>query len=127
MAPHASAVAGAPAPPLSRLAALLGIESGEGMLVGGLVALYGILMLGVVFVQTRAFALFMDEFGAASLPYAYLTIAALASLSAFGLLRLARRVSFRASLLAIVAFLVAGCALFWLGLPALEPRRRLDG
>lgn len=115
MAPHASAVANAHAP-LSRLAALLGIEPGEGLLVGGLSALYCALILGVVFVQTIAFALFIGEFGVASLPYSYLTIAALASLVAFGSLRLAQRISFRASLLINLAFLTVGCLLLWLAL-----------
>ena len=116
MAPHASAVASAHAPPLSRLAALLGVEPGEGLLVGGLSALYCVLILGVVFVQTIAFALFIGEFGVGSLPYSYLTIAALASLVAFGSLRLARRISFRASLLINLAFLTVGCTLLWLAL-----------
>ena len=79
---------------------LLGVELGEGMLVGGLTGLYATLMLGVVFVQTIAFALFIREFGAGSLPYAYSSIAALASLVAFGFLRLARRTSFQLSLIA---------------------------
>lgn len=116
MAAHAPTVAGQQASPLSRLGALLGVEPGEGTLVGGLAALYGILMLGVVFVQAIAFAVFISEFGVTSLPYSYISIAVLASLSAFGFLKLAQRVTFRANLLANVAFLVAGCAIFWVGL-----------
>src|SRR5574337_1054723 len=102
--------------PLDRLRSLLGVEAGEGMRLGMLTALYAVLTMGVVFVQTIAFTLFLNEFGPRGLPYSYLATAGLASLVAFGYLKLSERVSFPALLTINVSFLVVGCALFWLWL-----------
>lgn len=101
---------------LDRTRALLGVEAGEGARVGGLAALFAILTLGVIFVQAIAFALFIDTFGTQSLPASYVASAILASLAAFGFLKLAERISFARVLLLNVATLIVGCTLFWLGL-----------
>lgn len=101
---------------LDWLRSILGVEVGEGARVGQLTALYAVLIFGVVFVQTIAFALFIAEFGPQGLPYSYLTSAALASLAAFGYLKLSERASFSALLTINVSFVVAGCVVFWLAL-----------
>ncbi len=101
---------------LGWLRSLLSVEVGEGARVGQLTALYAVLILGVVFVQTIAFALFIAEFGPQSLPYSYLTSATLASLAAFGYLKLSERASFPALLTISVGFVVVGCVAFWLTL-----------
>jgi hypothetical protein len=105
-----------PHPLLGRVLSLLGIESDEEARVGRLTALYAILVLGVVFVETIAFTLFIREFGSQSLPYAYIATAVLAPLAAFGFLRMGRRVSFQRLLIINVTFLIIGCTVFWMSL-----------
>lgn len=105
-----------PSPLADRLRTLLGVEAGEEAKVGGLAALFAILTLGVIFVQTIAFALFIDTFGTQRLPYSYVASAILASLAAFGFLKLAERISFTAVLLLNVTALIIGCTLFWAGI-----------
>lgn len=100
----------------SHLNTLLGVEPGEERLVGLLAALYFVLAVSFVFVQTTAYALFIDEFGARNLPFAYLSIALFSSSIAFLYLKLSERVAFRALLFANLAFLAAVSAAFWLGL-----------
>lgn len=97
-----------------RVRSWLGIEVGEGLRVGRLTALYAVLILGVVFVETIAFALFIREFGTRNLPYAYIVTAVLAPSAAFFFLRLGRRVSFQTLELTNVAFQMVCCTLFWL-------------
>src|SRR5690349_16473193 len=101
-------------PLLGRARSILGIEPGEEARVGRLTALYAILVLGVAFVETIAFTLFVREFGSHNLPYAYLVTAVLAPLAAFGFLRLGRRVSFQMLLIINLSFLIIGCIMFWL-------------
>jgi HEAT repeat protein len=103
-----------PYPLAGRVRSLLGVEAGEGARVGRLTALYAILILGVVFVETIAFALFIREFGTRNLPYAYIATAVLAPSAAFFFLRLGRRVSFQTLELIQVAFLMISCTVFWL-------------
>jgi ATP:ADP antiporter, AAA family len=105
-----------PHPLLGRIRSLLGIESGEAARVGRLTALYTILVLGVVFVETIAFTLFIREFGSQNLPYAYIATALLAPLAAFSYLRLGRHVSFQMLLSINVTFLIVGCTIFWISL-----------
>src|SRR5215212_4490473 len=105
-----------PYPLLGRVRSLLGIESGEERRVGKLTALYTILVLGVAFVETIAFTLFIREFGSPNLPYAYIATAVLAPLAAFSFLRLGRRVSFQMLLIINVTFLIIGCTIFWISL-----------
>ncbi len=81
-----------------------------------MVTLYFVISVAFVLVQTTAFALFVEEFGASSLPYAYLSVAVLSSLVAYLYLRLSQSVSFGASLSANLFFLAAMCVAFWAGL-----------
>jgi ATP:ADP antiporter, AAA family len=101
---------------LRKIQAFLGVEPGEGSRVWGLTALYAILIMGVVFVQTIAFALFLGEFGPQQLPYSYVSTAILASLSAYGFLKLAERMTFQNVLLLNIGFALVGCIIFWLAL-----------
>lgn len=100
----------------SRLSVLLGVERGEKRTLILLVTLNFAVSVAFVLVQTTAFGLFVDEFGSASLPYAYLSVAVLASAVAYAYLQLSRRVSFQAAQYANLAFLVSGCLAFWGGL-----------
>jgi MFS family permease len=103
-----------PHPLIGRVRSVLGIESGEETRVGRLTALYTIILLGVAFVETIAFTLFIREFGSQNLPYAYIATAVLAPLAAFGFLRLGRRVSFQKLLTINLTFLIVGCTIFWI-------------
>ncbi len=103
-------------PLLGRVCAWLGIEPGEEARVGKLTALYTLLVLGVAFVETIAFTLFVREFGSRNLPYAYIATAVLAPLAAFSCLRLGSRVSFQTLLISNVTFLIIGCTIFWMSL-----------
>src|SRR5215217_810934 len=103
-------------PLLGRVRSLLGIEPGEEARVARLTALYTILVLGVTFVETIAFTLFIREFGSQNLPYAYIATAVLAPLAAFGFLRLGRRVTFQRLLISNITFLIIGCTIFWVSL-----------
>src|SRR5689334_6898425 len=100
----------------SRVRSLFGVEVGEATRVEKLTALYTTLVLGVAFVETIAFTMFLREFGSQNLPYAYLVTAVLAPLAAFSFLRLGRRVSFRTLLVSNVTFLIIGCIIFWMSL-----------
>src|SRR4051812_14658717 len=101
-------------PLLGRVRSLLGIEPGEEARVGRLTALYTILVLGVAFVETIAFTLFIREFGSQNLPYAYIATAVLAPLAALSFLRLGRCVSFQMLLIINLTFLIVGCTIFWI-------------
>ena len=79
-------------PFLGRARSWLGIEAGESARVGRLIGLYTVLILGVVFVETIAFTLFVHEFGSQNLPYAYIATALLGPLAPLTFLRLGRRV-----------------------------------
>ncbi len=92
------------------------VRVGEGRTIGLLFAFYFLLMSGVVFVQTGAFGLFVAEFGAQNLPFAYIAIAVLASVVAVAFLKLAERVSPATVLFANLVFVAVGCAIFWFGL-----------
>ena len=94
----------------------LQIQPGEGRLTALLVSLYAALIMGVVFVQTMAFGLFIATFGPQGLPYSYVAIAVLASLVAFFYLKLSERVPFSTLLTLNLGFLMVGCLAFWFGL-----------
>jgi HEAT repeat protein/ATP/ADP translocase len=100
----------------SRLAAVFGVEAGEGRQVTLMVLLYFVISAAFVFVQTTAYGLFIEEFGSQNLPYAYLSVAILSSSIAFAYLKLSQRVSFTASLFANLGFLTSMCLVFWVGL-----------
>jgi AAA family ATP:ADP antiporter len=100
----------------SRLRALLGVEIGEGTTVTSMVALYFVISISFVLVQTTAFGLFVNEFGSQSLPFAYLSVAVLASLIAFLYLKLSDRLPFKAAQFTNLGFLAGMCLVFWIGL-----------
>lgn len=99
-----------------RLRALLGVEAGEERAIGMMVLLYFALAASFVFVQTSAYGLFIQEFGARQLPFAYLSIAVLASSFAFLYLQLSHRLGFQTLLLVNLGMLAIVCLVFWLGL-----------
>jgi ATP/ADP translocase len=101
---------------VERLLASLGVRREEVGLVGLLLALYFVLISAVVLIQSMAFGLFIADFGPQRLPYAYLTIAVLASLVAFAYLRIGARVSFGRLLSVNLGFLALGSLALWLGL-----------
>jgi CRP-like cAMP-binding protein/HEAT repeat protein len=69
-----------------------------------------------VITNATAFALFLDTFGAARLPYTYLGAAALAPLIGAGYLWLNRRVSFWTLILSALAFDAIALGLAWIAL-----------
>jgi AAA family ATP:ADP antiporter len=98
------------------LRTLFGVEAGEGNTISLMVLLYFAVSGAFVLVQTTAFGLFIEEFGSHDLPYAYLSVAVLASLIAFGYLKLSERLSFNAVQFANLGFLISMCLAFWAGL-----------
>lgn len=76
------------------------------------------LCLGLPRVTTNAtaFALFLDTFGAANLPYTYLGAAVLAPVIGAGYLWLQRRVSFWTLILCALAFDIVSLSVAWIGL-----------
>lgn len=99
-----------------RVLSLLGVQLGEARLVGRMLSLYLVLIGAVVLIQSMAFGLFIAEFGSGRLPYAYLTIAGLATVVSFAYLRLGARVSFERLLTFNLAFLALGSLVLWAGL-----------
>src|SRR5262245_30224548 len=98
------------------LLAFLNIRPGEGRLVG-LVLLYAILLYTVnVLTHTASYALFLAEFGAASLPNAYIGVAVFATLVSSLYLKLNERFSLTTGLIAVHVFLLLTLAAYWLGL-----------
>jgi ATP:ADP antiporter, AAA family len=100
----------------ARISKLLGVEAGEGRAVGLMAALYFVLAVSFVFVQTTAFGLFIGEYGPRNLPFAYLSVALLASAIAYLYLWLLERLAFRAVLFVNLGFLAGVSVVFWLGL-----------
>jgi len=100
----------------SRIRAVLGVEPGEGMTVTFMVTLYFVVSISFVLVQTTAFGLFVNEFGSQSLPFAYLSVAVLASLIAFLYLKVSDRLPFKSAQFANLGFLVGTCLIFWIAL-----------
>lgn len=100
----------------SRLAALFGVEPGEGRPLAAMVGLNFTISVAFVLVQTSAFALFIQSFGSHALPYAYFSVAALSSVIAYLFLRLSQRISFSAGLYINLAFLASVSLVFWMGL-----------
>jgi len=97
-----------------RITAFLNIEPGEERLISLLVLLYFILSLGVVFVQSMAFGVFIAEYGVQGLPYSYISIAFLASLVAVLYIRIGGRVSFARLLSINLIFLAVTTLLIWI-------------
>jgi AAA family ATP:ADP antiporter len=101
---------------LGRVRSWLGVEYGEAARVERLTALYTTLVLGVAFVETIAFTMFLREFGSQNLPYAYIATAVLTPLVAFSFLQLGARISFQTLLISNITFLITGCIMFWMSL-----------
>jgi len=88
------------------LLAFFNIHPGEGRLVA-LVLLYAILLYSVnVLTHTASYALFLAEFGAASLPYTFVGVAVFATLVSFVHLKLNERFSLATGLIAAQVFLL---------------------
>jgi ATP/ADP translocase len=103
------------------LLALFNIRPGEGRMVA-LVLLYAILLYTVnVLTRTASYALFLAEFGAANLPYAFVGVAVFASLASFAYLKLNERFSLTIVLIGAHGFLLLSLAAYWLGLYASAP------
>jgi ATP/ADP translocase/HEAT repeat protein len=81
-----------------------------------LVLLYFVLTVGVVFVQSMAFGVFLAEFTIQGLPFSYISIAFLASLVAALYIKLGRLVSFSKLLFINLIFLASVSLLVWLAL-----------
>ncbi len=94
----------------------MGIEQGEETAITLMVALYFVISVSFVLVQTTAFGLFVNQYGSQALPYAYLSTAVLASLVAFVYLKAAERLAFRAAQIVNLSFLICMCLAFWYGL-----------
>ena len=101
----------------NQLASLLKIEPGEERLIGLLVALYAVLILGVVLVQSMTFGVFLAEYTIKGLPFSYISIAIVASSVAVLYIKLAGRVPFSKLLSINVIFLTVVTLLVWLALP----------
>src|SRR5512139_1275874 len=92
------------------------MQPDEARPVGLFAGLYFALITGFVFLQSTTFSLFIAEFGAQRLPYAYLSIAALASLVAFLYLKLSGKINFSRLVTLNLAFLSLVCLVYWAGL-----------
>ena len=101
---------------LHRLASLLNIQSGEGRLVGLLLALAFCIGFVRLFIQTAAGTLFLSVFDVEALPYVYVGVAIVVPALGVGYGWLEARVSFRRLLLTNVGGLLAGSLALWLGL-----------
>lgn len=90
------------------------IQPGEGPLVVRLLLLYIFLGLSFALTSTAAYALFIEEFGANSLPYTFIGIAVGVSLIGFGYLWLNARLSLPRMLLTNLAFLLVMTLAIWI-------------
>src|SRR5215207_9992080 len=105
----------------SGLLAFFNIRAGEGRLVA-LVLLYAILLYTAnVLTRTASYALFLAEFGAASLPYTFVGVAVFATLVSFVYLKLNERFSLATGLIGAQVFLLLTLLAYWLGLFARAP------
>ncbi|MBA2665523.1 MAG: cyclic nucleotide-binding domain-containing protein [Trueperaceae bacterium] len=96
-----------------RLLSMVGVRPSEGRLVGRLFALYFVLISALVLIQSMAFGLFIANYGAGRLPFAYLTIAVVGSLVTFAYLWIGARVTFGRLLGVNLGFLALGSFTLW--------------
>ncbi|MCP3672100.1 MAG: hypothetical protein GY814_17055 [Gammaproteobacteria bacterium] len=87
---------------------LLNIRTGEGKMVFILFGLAVLEFLASALARTSTYALFLAGCDALTLPYAYISVAILATLISYALLRLTDRISLANVLLSNVAFVAAG-------------------
>ncbi|MCB0212096.1 MAG: cyclic nucleotide-binding domain-containing protein [Anaerolineae bacterium] len=100
---------------MPKLLSLFNIQPGEGRLVL-LVLSYGILLYTVnLLTRTASYALFLAQFDAATLPYAYVGIAIFATLISTIQLKLNQRFSLAAVLLGVHGFLLLTLIGCWIG------------
>ena len=105
----------------NKLLSVFNIHPGEGRLVG-LVLLYAILLyMANVLARTASYALFLAQFGATSLPYAYVGVAIFATAISFAYLKLNERFSLSVVLIGAHIFLLLTLAAYWLGLFTAAP------
>lgn len=94
----------------------LGLEAGEGRMVG----LFFLIAFGNgisrTFARSAAYALFLSAFAAQALPYVYLIISVTVALIAFGYLRLTRSVSLARLLPGTLGLILAAFLGFWAGI-----------
>ena len=98
------------------IASLLGIEAGEHRMVASMMGHFFLIGISRVYVMAPAYGLFLEEFSASTLPYVYLLVSILATLTAIGYLRLADRIPFRGLLVVNLAFIAATTILLRVGL-----------
>ena len=100
---------------MNKLLSLFNIQPGEGRLVL-LVLSYGILLYTVnLLTRTASYALFLAQFDAATLPYAYVGIAIFATLISTIQLKLNQRFSLATVLLGVHGFLILTLVGCWIG------------
>ncbi|MCP4211720.1 MAG: hypothetical protein GY764_09610 [Halieaceae bacterium] len=87
---------------------LLNIRTGEGKMVFILFGLAVLEFLANALARTTTYALFLAEFNAQTLPYAYIGVAIFATLISYALLKLTDRISLANVLLSNFAFVAAG-------------------
>jgi AAA family ATP:ADP antiporter len=107
---------------MRRLQSLLRIEPGEGRLVVLMLAHSFFIGSARIFALTSAFALFLAEFGAQTLPYVYIGISLVVTLASIAYLKLSARLSFSRLLLASVGFLLVSLLGFRLALDLTQAR-----
>lgn len=99
---------------LDRLATALNIRSGEGRLVTLLLAQSFFIGLAKIFTSSAATALFINIYGAEMLPYAYISIAFVVTLSGYGYARLEKRLALKQLLIANLGVIFVVPLIFWL-------------
>ena len=95
---------------------LFNVLPDEAHAAASLTALYFTMGIAFVATQTAAYALFVTEFGSASLPYSYFAIAIGTPLLTFLYLRLAERIRPARFLLGVMAMLALVTLALWIGL-----------
>ncbi|UCC86755.1 MAG: cyclic nucleotide-binding domain-containing protein [Anaerolineales bacterium] len=100
----------------SKLSSWFNVQPGEGRLVSLLLLNYFLLGAAFNFTQTAAFALFLVEFDAQTLPFVYIANAVVVSLITFAYLKLGEHLSFSKLLVFNLGFLLLLISAFRLGL-----------
>lgn len=101
---------------IRRFAVFLNIQPGEERIIGLLVLLALMLEPAYVLIQSMSFGIFLAEYGPQSLPYSYILVAIVASLTALLYIKLGERISFSRTLTLGLVFLGLSSLLVWFGL-----------